>query len=171
MTAILAALHPPKGAVKDKIRLGRGRGSGKGKTSGKGVKGQRARSGGRGKPNFEGGQMPLQRRLPKRGFRNPFRKTIAVVNLRDLTRFPAGSTITPESLFEAGVVTMKLSTIDGIKILGVGDLDRALTVQAHAFSGSAKEKIEKAGGKAVMLDGEPTAAPRGGLPGVAGESA
>ncbi|MBI2891985.1 MAG: 50S ribosomal protein L15 [Deltaproteobacteria bacterium] len=155
MTAILATLHPPKGAVKDELRLGRGRGSGKGKTSGKGMKGQRARSGGRGKPNFEGGQMPLQRRLPKRGFRNPFRKDVAVVNLRDLARFAAGSTVTLETLAEAGLVK-KLAGRDAVKVLGVGDLDRALTVHAHAFSGTAKEKIEKAGGKAVVIGAEET---------------
>ncbi len=148
MTAILSTLHPPKGAIKEDKRIGRGRGSGKGKTSGKGVKGQRARSGGRGKPHFEGGQMPLQRRLPHRGFNNPFPKTIAIVNLSDLLRFAAGAEITPELLESGGLVK---GAYDRIKVLGSGELDRALTVHAHAFSGTAKEKIEKAGGKAVVI--------------------
>lgn len=149
MADILSKLHPPKGAVKADRRIGRGHGSGKGKTSGKGMKGQRARSGGRGKPHFEGGQMPLQRRLPHRGFRHPFPKTIAIVNLRDLLRFEAGSEITPDVLTATGLVK-KLG--DGVKVLGVGDLDRALTIHAHAFSGSAREKIEKAGGKAILIE-------------------
>jgi large subunit ribosomal protein L15 len=148
MADILSKLHPPKGAVKADRRIGRGHGSGKGKTSGKGMKGQRARSGGRGKPHFEGGQMPLQRRLPIRGFNHPFPKHIAVVNLRDLLRFDAGTEITPGLLQESGLVK-KMG--DGIKVLGVGELDRAITVYAHAFSGTAKEKIEKAGGKAVLI--------------------
>lgn len=149
MADILSKLHPPKGAVKADRRIGRGHGSGKGKTSGKGMKGQRARSGGRGRAHFEGGQMPLQRRLPHRGFRHPFPKTIAVVNIRDLLRFAAGTEITPALLEESGLVK-KLG--DGVKVLGVGDLDRALTVHAHAFSGTAREKIEKAGGKAVVIE-------------------
>jgi large subunit ribosomal protein L15 len=150
MADILSKLHPPKGAVKADRRIGRGHGSGKGKTSGKGTKGQRSRSGGRGRPHFEGGQMPLQRRLPHRGFRNPFPKSIAVVNLRDLLRFAAGTEVTPALLEESGLVK-KLG--DGVKVLGVGDLDRALTVHAHAFSGMAREKIEKAGGKALVIAG------------------
>lgn len=148
MADILSKLHPPRGAVKADKRIGRGHGSGKGKTSGKGMKGQRARSGGRGRPHFEGGQMPLQRRLPIRGFNAPFPKHIAIVNLRDLLRFAAGTEITPALLEESGLVK-KLG--DGVKVLGIGDLDRALTVHAHAFSGTAREKIEKAGGKAVVI--------------------
>lgn len=155
MADILSKLHPPRGAVKADKRIGRGRGSGKGKTSGKGMKGQRARSGGRGRPHFEGGQMPLQRRLPHRGFRNPFSKSIAVVNLRDLLRFAAGTEVTPQILEQAGLVK-RLG--DGVKVLGVGDLDRALTVHAHAFSGTAREKIEKAGGKAVLIAAHPPVA-------------
>ena len=153
MADVLSNLHPPRGAIKDDKRIGRGRGSGKGKTSGKGVKGQRARSGGRGKPHFEGGQMPLARRLPHRGFRNPFPKKIAGVNLRDLAAFAAGSEITIEKLVDRGIVKMEKAR-DGVKVLGVGDLDRALTIHAHAFSGSAREKIEKAGGKVVVIGGE-----------------
>lgn len=149
MADILSKLHPPRGAVKADRRIGRGHGSGKGKTSGKGMKGQRARSGGRGKLHFEGGQMPLQRRLPHRGFNNPFPKSIAVVNLEDLLRFEAGTTVTPELLTASGLVK-KLG--DGVKVLGTGELDRALTVHAHAFSGTAKDKIEKAGGKVIVIE-------------------
>jgi large subunit ribosomal protein L15 len=149
MADILSKLHPPRGAVKADKRIGRGRGSGKGKTSGKGMKGQRARSGGRGKLHFEGGQMPLQRRLPHRGFTPPFSKTIAVVNLKDLLRFAAGTDVTVELLESSGLVK-KLG--DGVKVLGTGELDRALTVHAHAFSGTAREKIEKAGGKVVVIE-------------------
>jgi len=165
MADILSKLHPPKGAVKADRRLGRGRGSGKGKTSGKGMKGQRARSGGRGKPQFEGGQMPLARRLPHRGFNNPFPKSIAIVNLRDLVRFAAGTEVTPALLEENGLVK-KIG--DGVKVLGVGELDRALTIHAHAFSGTAKDKIEKAGGQALVIEPpkrSAASAPSGDSPG------
>lgn len=124
-------------------------GSGFGKTSGRGHKGQGARSGGGKGPYFEGGQMPLQRRLPKRGFNNArFAKEYAVVNVADLAQFEAGSTVTPELLKEAGVVRQLK---DGIKVLGTGELTEAITVQAHAFSKAATEKIEAAGGKAEVI--------------------
>jgi large subunit ribosomal protein L15 len=129
-------------------RVGRGIGSGLGKTAGRGHKGQGARSGGGKGPGFEGGQTPLQRRLPKRGFKNPFRKEYAEVNVQDLNRFPAKTVVTPELLVESGLVkNMK----DGIKILGMGELDRDLTVQAHKFTGGARDKIEAAGGKVEVI--------------------
>jgi large subunit ribosomal protein L15 len=128
--------------------VGRGDGSGHGKTSGRGHKGQGARSGGNVQPGFEGGQMPLQRRLPKRGFHNIFRVEMAVVNLAQLEALPAGSEATPETLAQRGLVSGKKKPI---KILGEGSLSKALTVKAHGFSAKAKEKIEAAGGKAELI--------------------
>jgi large subunit ribosomal protein L15 len=142
----LEELKPSKGARKKSKRVGRGPGSGSGKTSGKGHKGQKARSGGVKGPGFEGGQMPLQRRIPKRGFTNIFRKEYAVVNLGDLSDL--SGTITPETLVEQGIVRHMKA---GIKILGVGELKTALTIRAHKFSKSAIDKIQAAGGKAEVI--------------------
>lgn len=144
----LSCLKPAIGSTKSRKRIGRGAGSGLGKTSGKGHKGQKARSGGSIKAGFEGGQMPLQRRLPKRGFRSLDKKVYAVVNLRDLELFDAGSVIDIEAFGIAGLVR---DICDGIKVLGDGELTKALTVKAHKFSKSALEKIEKAGGKAEVI--------------------
>ncbi len=146
---ILSRLKPPAGAVRGKRRKGRGPGSGLGKTSGKGMKGQKARHpGGLGMLGFEGGQMPLYRRLPKRGFTNHFAKTVVTINVKDLARFDAGSTVDEAALRASGLVKR---TCDVIKVLGDGDIDRALTVKVHAFSKSAKEKIEKAGGSTELV--------------------
>jgi large subunit ribosomal protein L15 len=142
----LEELKPSQGARKKSKRVGRGPGSGSGKTAGKGHKGQKARSGGVKGPGFEGGQMPLQRRLPKRGFTNIFRKEYTVVNLGDLSEL--SGTITPETLMEQGIVRHAKS---GIKILGVGELKSALTIRAHKFSKSAIDKIQAAGGKAEVI--------------------
>ena len=140
-------VHP--GATKDRKRLGRGVGSGLGKTSGKGHKGQNARSGGGKSPVFEGGQLPLYRRLPKRGFSNArFKTEYAVINLSDLNNFEDGATITPEILKEMGLVKNQL---DGIKVLGNGTLSKKLIVKANKFSNVAKEEIEKLGGKAEVI--------------------
>ena len=144
----LEDLKPAAGSNKKRKRVGRGDGSGHGKTSGRGHKGQGARSGGNTKPGFEGGQMPLQRRLPKRGFHNPFRIEMAVVNLSQLELLPAGGEITPETLMQHGYVTGKTRRI---KVLGDGSLSKALTIKAHGFSVKAKEKIEAAGGKAELI--------------------
>jgi large subunit ribosomal protein L15 len=150
-TPILSRLRPPVGAVRNKKRKGRGLGSGLGKTAGRGQKGQKARRGGDiGKVGFEGGQMPMQRRMPKFGFKNPSRKVIVTVNLRDLARFDAGATVDEAALRDAKLIK---GSHDGVKILGSGELKKALTVRADAFSASAKEKIEKAGGKAEVLEG------------------
>lgn len=145
----LHELTPAPGSRHSKKRLGRGVGSGMGKTSTRGHKGQWARSGGGVRPGFEGGQMPLFRRLPKRGFSNaPFKKEYSIVNLAQLERFAAGTVVTPELLKENRIVRkMK----DGIKILGEGDLQVALTVRAHAFSGAAAEKIAAAGGSVEVI--------------------
>jgi large subunit ribosomal protein L15 len=146
---LLSRLSPPEGAVRDKKRKGRGPGSGLGKTSGKGQKGQKARHpGGFSKRAFEGGQTPIQRRLPKIGFWNPFSKNVATVNLSELSRFAAGQTVDIDALREAKLVKGRH---DSVKILGDGEISTAITVKAHAFSASAKEKIEKAGGKAELL--------------------
>jgi large subunit ribosomal protein L15 len=144
----LSDLKPPKGAKHAKKRVGRGYGSGHGVTSGRGDKGQKSRSGYHRKRGFEGGQMPLHRRLPKRGFFNPFRVEYAVVNLDTLNeRFAAGTEVTPELLRTTGVVrSSKL-----IKILGRGDIETALTVRAHKFSGVASEKIAAAGGRTEVV--------------------
>ncbi len=138
------------GGTRPKKRLGRGIGSGLGKTSGKGHKGQKARSGGGVRPGFEGGQMPLFRRIPKRGFTNIFAKEYAIVNVEELNRFPENTVVTPELLFEEGVVS-KSKAVDGIKILGNGDVKVKLTVKAQKFSKTAAEKIEAAGGKAEVI--------------------
>ncbi len=145
----LHELTPAPGSRQTRKRLGRGIGSGMGKTSGRGHKGQWARTGGGVRPGFEGGQTPLFRRLPKRGFTNaPFKKEWSIVNLKDLGRFAAGTVVTPEVLEDAGIVK---AVRDGVKILALGELSAALTVRAHAFSGAAKEKIETAGGSAEVI--------------------
>jgi large subunit ribosomal protein L15 len=144
----LSELRPPEGARKKKKRIGRGEGSGHGGTSTKGHKGLKARSGGRKSPGYEGGQMPLQRRLPKRGFKNPFREEWEIVNLRDLDEFPQGTVVDEQSLQAAGFVK-KVGR--GVKVLGGGEISRALVVRAHGFSLSAKKKIEAAGGKAEVI--------------------
>jgi len=144
----LSNLKPAAGSTKNRKRIGRGPGSGAGKTSGKGHKGQNARSGGGVKPGFEGGQMPLQRRLPKRGFTSLNKKVYALVNLRDLDAFDAGTVVDVEALGKAGLIS---GVKDGVKILADGEISKALTVQAHKFSKSAAEKIEAAGGKAEVL--------------------
>ena len=144
----LSNLKPAIGSTKNRKRIGRGPGSGTGKTSGKGHKGQNARSGGGVKPGFEGGQMPLQRRLPKRGFVSLNKKVYALVNLQDLTTFEAGSIVDLEVLTKTGLVG---SVKDGVKILGTGELAIALTVKAHKFSKSAAAKIEAAGGTVEVI--------------------
>ncbi|MHB8157680.1 MAG: 50S ribosomal protein L15 [Desulfocucumaceae bacterium] len=145
----LKDLRPSPGSRKKPTRKGQGIGTGNGKTAGKGHKGQNARSGGGVRPGFEGGQMPLQRRMPKRGFSNyPFKKYIVTINLDALNRFEADTVVTPEMLLENGMIK-KLG--DGVKILGSGDLTKALTVKANAFSKSAAEKIEASGGKAEVI--------------------
>jgi large subunit ribosomal protein L15 len=148
MEAKLSNLKPPRGSRHRKVRVGRGMGSKMGKTSGAGNKGQQSRRGYSRRPGFEGGQMPLHRRLPKRGFSNPFPKTYAVVNVETLNAFAAGETVTPDALIAHGIVR---AARDGVKILGDGDLKVALTVHAHAFSKSAQEKIAAAGGKVEVL--------------------
>jgi large subunit ribosomal protein L15 len=144
----LSNLKPPRGSRHRKVRVGRGMGSKMGKTSGAGNKGQQSRRGYSRRPGFEGGQMPLHRRLPKRGFSAPFSKTFAVVNVETLNSFSAGETVTPEVLLGVGVIR---ATRDKVKVLGDGELKVALTVHAHAFSKSAQEKIERAGGKVEVL--------------------
>jgi large subunit ribosomal protein L15 len=144
----LTDLKPAVGSNKKRKRVGRGDGSGHGKTSCRGHKGQGARSGGNVQPGFEGGQMPLQRRLPKRGFHNPFKLSVSVINLDQLETFAAGSEVTPELLSEHGLVSGKNKRI---KILGDGSLSKALTVKAHGFSAKAKEKIEASGGKTELV--------------------
>ncbi|GAE35349.1 50S ribosomal protein L15 [Halalkalibacter akibai] len=144
----LHELKPAEGSRKVRNRVGRGIGSGNGKTAGKGHKGQNARSGGGVRPGFEGGQNPLYRRLPKRGFTNPTRKEFTVVNLDTLNRFEAGTEVTPELLIETGTVK---NVKYGIKILGNGKLENKLTVKAHKFSASAVEAIEAAGGKTEVI--------------------
>jgi large subunit ribosomal protein L15 len=146
----LANLKPSPGSTKARTRVGRGEGSGKGKTAGRGTKGQHSRSGSGVLPGFEGGQMPLQRRLPKRGFHNPFSKEYTTLNLSDLEgRFEAGEEISAKLLREKGVISGIRK--DGIKILGNGELSIALTVKAAKFSKTAAEKIQKAGGKAEVV--------------------
>jgi len=144
----LSELRPAKGARKKKKRIGRGEGSGHGGTSTHGHKGFKARSGGIVPAGYEGGQMPLQRRLPKRGFHNPFRKEWVVVNLKDLARFPAGTVVDVDLLQASGLIKKICS---GVKILGDGNLSHPLTVKAHHFSLTAKTKIEGAGGKAEVI--------------------
>ena len=145
----LHELSPAAGATKARKRIGRGAGSGQGKTAGKGHKGQKARAGRGMRAGFEGGQMPLQRRIPKRGFNNIFRKEFAIVNVAALDKaFDAGETVTIDALVERGLVK---KVLDGVKVLGHGELSKALTVQVNAFSDSAKAKIEAAGGKAEVI--------------------
>jgi len=139
----LSTLRPPKGSRHRKVRVGRGMGSKLGRTAGKGNKGQKSRRGYSRRRGFEGGQMPLHRRIPKRGFHNPFGVSYSVVNLEELNVFPAGETVTPELLRAHGFIRRAQ---DPIKVLGDGELKNKLTVQAQAFSASAKEKITKAGG-------------------------
>jgi large subunit ribosomal protein L15 len=141
-------LKPAAGSRKNRKRVGRGPGSGLGKTAGRGEKGQKSRSGFSQKPGFEGGQMPLHRRIPKRGFINIFRKEYLTVNVERLNRFPAGTVVTPESLRDSGL--LHKGRLD-VKVLGNGDLKVALTVRAHKFTGAAARKIEEAGGKAEVL--------------------
>jgi large subunit ribosomal protein L15 len=150
MSSVLSRLRPPYASRTNRKRLGRGVGSGLGKTCGRGQKGQTSRAGkatglARG---FEGGQMPLQRRMPKRGFINPFRRELEVVNLRDLARFDTGAVVGPQELLERRLVR----SIDiGVKILAVGELPHPLTVRAHAFSAAARRKIEAAGGTVEVI--------------------
>ena len=140
-------LRGGRGSTKNNKRVGRGQGSGHGKTSTRGHKGQKCRSGGGVRPGFEGGQMPLQRRIPKRGFKNPFATRHAVLNLRDIERCGLDE-VNPEVLLEQGIIK---SINDGLKVLGTGELTRAVKVRANAFSSSAREKIEGAGGTAEVI--------------------
>lgn len=144
----LHKLKPAPGSRKTAKRRGMGLGSGLGKTGGRGHKGQNSRSGGGVRPSFEGGQMPLHQRIPKRGFTSKFKKQFAVVNVQDLNRFAEGTEITPELLIETGVVS---SVGDGIKILGAGELSIKLAVQAHRFSKGAEAKIKAAGGSIEVI--------------------
>ena len=144
----LHELSPAEGSVKDSYRKGRGPGSGNGKTAGKGHKGQNARSGGGVRPGFEGGQIPLYRKLPKRGFHNKFATNYAIVNVSALNVFEDGAVVTTEALLEKRIIR---KTLDGIKVLGNGELTKKLTVQANVFSATAKEKIEAAGGKTEVV--------------------
>jgi large subunit ribosomal protein L15 len=144
----LHELKPAEGSTHKPKRVGRGVGSGWGKTAGRGNKGLKARSGGSVRPGFEGGQMPLHRRLPKRGFTNIFKKVIAVVNVSDLSRFEQGAVVDEASLVRSGLVK---GSNDGIKLLGRGDINIALTVKLNAVSRSAKEKIEAAGGTVEVI--------------------
>ena len=144
----LHELSPAPGSVTPGFRKGRGPGSGNGKTAGKGHKGQNARSGGGVRPGFEGGQLPLYRKLPKRGFKNRFAKNYAIVNVADLNRFNDGDKITLATLIEAGIVRKEL---DGLKVLGNGELTKKITVEAKVFSATAKEKIEACGGAVEVI--------------------
>jgi large subunit ribosomal protein L15 len=144
----LHELAPAPGSKKERTRVGRGLGSGLGKTSGKGHKGQNARAGGGVRPGFEGGQMPLYRRLPKRGFYNKFAKEYAEVNVSELNRFEEGSVVDPAALVEAGILK---NVRDGIRILGNGEISKSLTVIANGFTKSAAEKITAAGGKVEVV--------------------
>jgi len=144
----LHSLKPAEGSTHRKIRVGRGRASGKGKTSARGQKGQMSRSGSGHRPLFEGGQMPMSRRIPKRGFKNFTRKVLAPVNLVALDAFADGSEVTVDTLREANLVKGRF---DGVKILGTGDISKKLTIKVDAFSASAKEKIEAAGGSCEVI--------------------
>ena len=145
----LHELSPAEGSVKEGFRKGRGAGSGNGKTAGKGHKGQNARSGGGVRPGFEGGQLPLYRKLPKRGFNNSrFGKAYAVVNVKSLNKFNDGDVVDCAALLTAGIIN---TVVDGVKILGEGELTKKLTVKAAVFSASAKEKIEAVGGKTEVV--------------------
>lgn len=151
-------LHPPEGSSRERIRVGRGHGSGKVKTAGKGTKGQNARAGGGVPPYFEGGQLPLIRKLPyRRGFRNPFRIEYREVNVRDMAEFPAGSTVGPEEFEIAGVLRGKTGPV---KVLGEGELSAKLTVRAHKFSAGARQKIEAAGGTVELIGAPAEATPQ-----------
>jgi large subunit ribosomal protein L15 len=143
-------LKPAAGSVRERKRVGRGPGSGLGKTSGRGEKGQKSRSGFAQKPGFEGGQMPLHRRLPKRGFHNRFRKEFAEINLEKLEVFEAGTIVTPEVLLKRGLLK---NLRDGVKVLAKGRLSKPLTVRAHKFSAKAQEVLAGLGGKAEVLEG------------------
>ncbi|MEG0752243.1 MAG: 50S ribosomal protein L15 [Angelakisella sp.] len=144
----LHELSPAPGSVKEGFRVGRGSGSGNGKTAGKGHKGQNARSGGGVRPGFEGGQMPLQRRIPKRGFVNIFGTKYATINVEDLNKFENGAVVDAKAIVEAGLLK---KTLDGVKVLGRGEITKKLTVNVAAFSEGAKSKIEAAGGKAEVV--------------------
>ena len=144
----LHELSPAEGSAKAAWRKGRGAGSGNGKTAGKGHKGQNARSGGGVRPGFEGGQIPLYRRLPKRGFNNVFAKEYAIVNVSDLNAFENGAVVTTEALLEKRIIRKAL---DGVKVLGRGELTKKVTVKAAIFSAGAKEKIESVGGKCEVV--------------------
>lgn len=144
----LSELSPASGSHKNKKRLGRGVGSGKGKTAGRGTKGHNSRSGGGVRPGFEGGQMPIHRRLPKRGFANIFRKKIIEVNIRDLSRFESGSTVDEAALIRMGLVKGKR---DGIKLLGLGEIDYPLQIKINRVSENARKKIESAGGSIEVV--------------------
>ncbi|MFA5527728.1 MAG: 50S ribosomal protein L15 [Peptostreptococcales bacterium] len=144
----LHELRPAEGSITKPKRKGRGPSSGLGKTSGRGSNGQNSRSGGGTRPGFEGGQMPLYRRIPKRGFTNIFKKQWTLVNIEDLNLFEENTVITPELLIEAGLIK---KVVDGVKVLGDGELNKKLTIQANKFSKSAVEKIESAGGKAEVI--------------------
>ena len=145
----LHTLSPAEGSTKEKFRKGRGAGSGNGKTAGKGHKGQNARSGGGVRPGFEGGQLPLYRKLPKRGFKNfLFKKNYSVINVEVLNKFNDGDVINLAALMEAGLVT---KAMDGLKVLGNGEITKKLTVEAKIFSATAKEKIEAVGGKTEVI--------------------
>lgn len=144
----LHELTAVEGSTKERKRIGRGHGSGQGKTAGKGHKGQKARSGGSIRPGFEGGQMPLQRRIPKRGFNNIFAKKIVAINVSALNKFDDGAEVDAQALINAGIVKKEY---DGIKILGNGEISKKLTVKVAAYSESAKQKIEAAGGKAEVV--------------------
>ncbi len=144
----LGKLKPPEGSKKKRKRVGRGNGSGHGGTSCKGHKGQNARSGGKVRSGFEGGQMPLSRRLPKRGFRNPFRKSIVTIDINQLKKFPEGSVIDEETLVRAGIVKHKR---DGIKVLGRGSIDYPVSLKMNLISRGARDKIEAAGGSIIEV--------------------
>ena len=144
----LHELTAVEGSTKERKRIGRGHGSGQGKTAGKGHKGQKARSGGSIRPGFEGGQMPLQRRIPQRGFNNIFAKKIVAINVSALNKFEDGAEVDAQALINAGIVKKEY---DGIKILGNGEISKKLTVKVAAYSESAKQKIEAAGGKAEVV--------------------
>ena len=144
----LHELSPAQGSAKSRYRKGRGPGSGNGKTAGRGHKGQNARSGGGVRPGFEGGQLPIYRRLPKRGFNNHFAKEYAIINVGRLNDFDEGSVINVQTLLDCGIINKEL---DGLKVLGNGELTKKLTVEAAIFSATAKEKIEAAGGKAQVI--------------------
>ena len=148
MSLRLHTLRPARGTSRKRRRVGRGPGSGQGKTAGKGHKGQKSRSGYSQRAGFEGGQMPLFRRVPKRGFTNPFKKHSSILNVRDLNQFEEETTVTPDLLLKRRVIR---KIRDGLRILGQGNLEKKLTVQAHHFSEAARRKIEQAGGKVEVI--------------------